>query len=181
MASTIFCRAVRTAMPLLFFLLGFVSTSRAQNEKSTVENCGDLSSQSEMNDCAARAAKKADGELNALYRKLLEKTARDKTATEKVVAAERAWIAFRDAELAAEWPVGKGEDPSVLYGSVHPLCYYSAYAAMTRDRLNTLKALMQHVEGDVCGSGLAQGRQREPSRTCNANMKKPSPTARKPA
>jgi uncharacterized protein YecT (DUF1311 family) len=38
----------------------------------------------------------------------------------KVVAAEKAWIAFRDAELAAEWPVPEGENPNALYGSVHP-------------------------------------------------------------
>jgi uncharacterized protein YecT (DUF1311 family) len=132
-----------------------------------------------MNDCAAREAKKADEALNATYRELLSKIKQNKTATEKVVAAERSWIVFRDAELAAKWPVPEGENPNMLYGSVHPLCYYNEYAVMTRERVKTLNELMRNEEGDVCSSGLAQSGHPNTSRTCTLSPTKPkAPRAR---
>jgi len=141
----------------------------AQAVKTVIESCGDLNTQSDMNDCAATVAKKADEALNATYAELLNKVKENKTATEKVVAAEKAWIVFRDAELAAEWPVAEGENPNILYGSVHPFCYYNEFATMTRERAETLKELMQSEEGDVCSSGLAQTGQYFRGRTCNSN------------
>jgi uncharacterized protein YecT (DUF1311 family) len=155
------------------FLVGAAGLSHAQSEKTPIESCGNLHTQSEMNDCAATEAKKADTILNATYRQLLSKVRENKTATERVVAAERAWIVFRDAELAAEWPVPDGENPNTLYGSVHPLCYYNEFAAMTWERVKALKELMRHEEGDVCSSGLARSGQGEASRTCNSNSDKP--------
>lgn len=150
-----------------FCFMGTVGVIHAQGEKTPIENCGDLATQRDMNDCAAAEAHKADVALNAAYRELLSKLKDNKTATEKVVAAQRAWIVFRDAELGAEWPVGKGENPNLLYGSVHPLCYYNELARMTRERAKTLKSLMTSQEGDVCSSGLAQrSKSNEPS-TCH--------------
>ena len=106
-------RSSRTLITCLsvLFLLGCGSLIQAQTEKAPVENCGDLPTQSEMNDCAAREAKKADAALNATYRELLQKIKEDKTATEKVVIAEKAWIAFRDAELAAALDACRGSTP----------------------------------------------------------------------
>ena len=139
-----------------FWLIDTVGVIHAQGEKTPIENCGNLSTQVEMNDCAAAEAHKADVALNVAYRELLGKVKENKTATERVVAAEKAWVVFRDAELAAEWPVGKGENPNLLYGSVHPLCYYNELARMTWERVKTLKDLMSYQDGDVCSSGLAQ-------------------------
>jgi uncharacterized protein YecT (DUF1311 family) len=121
-----------------------------------------------MNACAAREAHKADEVLNSTYRELLNQIKDDKTATERVVAAEKSWIVFRDAELAAEWPVPAGENPNVLYGSVHPLCYYNELAAMTWDRLKTLKDLMRNQEGDLCSSGLAKSCHGDASHACSS-------------
>jgi uncharacterized protein YecT (DUF1311 family) len=137
-------------------LLAAVHLLHAQNQKSPVANCGDPKTQSEMNDCAAQEAKRADMVLNATYRELLSKIRENKTATAKLVSAEKAWIVFRDAQLAAEWPVADGENPSVVYGSVHPGCYFNALAAMTLERVKALKELMQKTEGDDCSSGLAR-------------------------
>ncbi len=135
--------------------MGLATLAHAQNKKVREKNCGDYDTQSEMNDCAAREAKKADTALNKTYQQLLSKISDNKTATARVVAAEKAWIAFRDAELAAEWPVAQGDDPNVLYGSAHPLCYYGELAAMKLQRVETLKELMRYEEGDVCSSGVA--------------------------
>jgi uncharacterized protein YecT (DUF1311 family) len=119
-----------------------------------------------MNDCAAAEAKRADAALNATYRDLLNKVKENRTASQKVVTAEKAWIVFRDAELAAEWPVAEGENPNFLYGSVHPLCYFNELATMTWERVKTLKNLMRNEEGDVCSSGLAQNGHDDGPRGC---------------
>ena len=137
-------------------LLGSACLSDAQLDRGAVQNCGSLHTQSEMNDCAAREAHKADDALNSTYQKVLDRLKSDKTATARMVAAEKAWIAFRDAELAADWPVADGANPNLLYGSVHPFCYYGARSALTLERLKTLRDRMRHEEeGDVCSIAIA--------------------------
>ena len=42
--------------------------------------------------------KKADAELNALYRQITARLKDDQATTKLLVAAQRAWVAFRDAE-----------------------------------------------------------------------------------
>lgn len=155
--------------------LGMVGLCHAQSEKTPIEKCGNLHTQAEMNDCAASEAKRANDALNEAYKKLLSKVKESKIATQKLVAAEKAWIVFRDAELAAEWPVAEGENPSLLYGSVHPLCYYNELATMTWERVKTLKDLLRNEEGDVCSSGLAQHSQNKVTRTCNTASRKQNP------
>ena len=139
---------------LLILLAGTAGWAHAQASKKPEKQCGDYATQSEMNDCAAQESRKADEALNATYQELISKIKSDSTATVKLIAAEKAWIAFRDAELAAEWPVPDGENPSLLYGSVHPFCYFNELTAMTLERQKTLKAFMRREEGDVCSSGL---------------------------
>ncbi len=124
-----------------------------------------------MNDCAAKEAKKADAALNVTYQRLVSQIKDNKTALEKLVTAEKAWIVFRDAELAAEWPVPEGESPNLLYGSVHPFCYSNEFTSMTLRRVTTLKELMAREEGDVCASGLALNSQHDDaSHACKSNL-----------
>jgi uncharacterized protein YecT (DUF1311 family) len=139
---------------LLIFV--HVNFGYAQAAKEPEKQCGDYGTQSAMNECAAREAHKAEDALNSAYRDLLNKLTGDKTATARVVAAENAWMAFRDAELAADWPVPDGENPNLLYGSVHPFCYYNERTALTLARLKTLSDRMQHEgEGDICSTSIA--------------------------
>jgi uncharacterized protein YecT (DUF1311 family) len=145
-------------------LLGSARLSDAQLDQAAVESCGSLHTQSEMNDCAAREAHKADDALNSTYQEVLGKLRSDKTATARMVAAEKAWIAFRDAELAAYWPVADGANPNLLYGSVHPFCYCNARTALTLERLKTLSDRMKHEEeGDVCSIAIAATQRRQTS------------------
>jgi uncharacterized protein YecT (DUF1311 family) len=143
----------------ILFSFGCVSIGHAQSAKSPKKLCGDYGTQTDMNECAAKEAHQADDALNSTYQELLRKLKDDKTATVRVVAAERAWIAFRDAELAADWPVPDGENPNLLFGSVHPFCYYNELARLTRERLKTLSDRMRHEEeGDVCSTAIASTR-----------------------
>lgn len=104
-------------------------------------------SQMEMNAAACDAARKADVELNAVYQAVLKKSAGDKVFTAKLKAAQRAWLAFRDAELAARYPA---EDKSE-YGSIFNLCWCNALTELTRRRTAQLMPWRDGVpEGDAC-------------------------------
>jgi uncharacterized protein YecT (DUF1311 family) len=133
-----------------------VTSGYAQSAAKKHKPCGDYDTQSEMNQCAAEEAKAADDALNTTYREFLAKLKGDETATTRAIAAEKAWIAFRDAELASDWPVAKGENPNIQYGSVHPFCYYNEFAALTWDRIRVLRGRMKREEeGDVCSVQVA--------------------------
>lgn len=138
----------------LVFCLGHLNVVLAQ--KGNVKKpCGDYGTQSEMNDCAAREAHEADEDLNTTYKRLLRRLEHDKTATARIVAAEKAWVTFRDAELAADWPVADGENPNLVYGSVHPFCYYNELIALTAARSKALSDRMRHEEGNLCSTTVA--------------------------
>jgi uncharacterized protein YecT (DUF1311 family) len=83
-------------------------------------------SQLEMNECAAADHDKADAELTALYAKF-------KPVTPEMRAAERAWIAYRDAECAYEGHESIG-------GSIHPMEVAMCQTARTRERIAVLKS-----------------------------------------
>ena len=105
-------------------------------------------SQHAMNRCAAQEFEKADAELNSVYQRLLEENKEDRLFVEKMTEAERAWVAFRDAQMEAFYP--ETENPLGAYGSVYPMCYERAKAKLTRERTAQLRAMLGRQEGDVC-------------------------------
>jgi uncharacterized protein YecT (DUF1311 family) len=111
-------------------------------------------SQAGLNQCAGIGANAADDELNRLYAQVVAANATDKVFLEKLKASQRAWIAFRDAQIAARYP-----NPAD-YGSVLPMCQSGEYEQLTRDRIRQLKVWIDGVEeGDVCaGSYPMSGR-----------------------
>lgn len=104
--------------------------------------------QSEMNHCASEDARAADAELNHVYQDLLSKTKGDTNAAKKLRDAQRAWIAFRDAELLALYPA---EDKQREYGSIYPMCYAKMVTAMTKERTAQLLRMLQ--DKDPCDIG----------------------------
>ena len=86
--------------------------------------------QLELNQQASARADKADRELNAIYRLLIKHE--DPASAKKLRVAERAWIAFRDAE--ADY-----ESSSYIGGSIYPLEYSTAYYELTTERVKRLK------------------------------------------
>ncbi|MDT8902889.1 lysozyme inhibitor LprI family protein [Anaeroselena agilis] len=110
-------------------------------------------SQLAMNDAAARELKRADDTLNAIYNKVLVKYRDDREFIAKYVAAEVAWIAFRDAQLDAVFPK---EDKS-SYGSVYPMVYRLYKAELTWDRVRQLNEwLIEFPEGDAAAGSRRQ-------------------------
>jgi uncharacterized protein YecT (DUF1311 family) len=104
--------------------------------------------QSEMNNCADEDARAADAELNHVYQDLLSKTKVDANATTKLRHAQRAWVAFRDAQLEALYPA---QDKQREYGTIYPMCYAIVATAMTKERTAQLRRMLQ--EKDPCDTG----------------------------
>ena len=61
----------------------------------------------------------ADAELNVLYRQITARLKDDKATTELLVAAQRAWVAFRDAECAFSV---SGVSDGTAHGMILAIC-----------------------------------------------------------
>ncbi len=102
----------------------------------------------EINVCAANNLADADRELNAVYRQVLARNADDKDFLRKFRAAQRAWLAFRNAEIAARYP---DPNPQAAYGSSYPACATGLKEQLTRSRTAQLRMWLDGIpEGDVC-------------------------------
>jgi uncharacterized protein YecT (DUF1311 family) len=106
----------------LFFALGAALSGQAHAACP-----GDT--QMEMNECAANDYNAADKELGKFYAKL-EKS-------KELVAAERAWISYRDAECAYQMKAVEG-------GSMAPMVQAVCLADLTNRRLQQLTADRQN-------------------------------------
>lgn len=104
--------------------------------------------QAGTNNEACFESTKADGELNTMYQQVLREYKADALFMRKMRAAQRAWIMYRDAHLAALYPAA---DPRREYGSVYPACRCTALAEVTRKRTEELRQWTGgRAEGDVC-------------------------------
>ena len=119
---------MKPILSILALLMLSLLTSHAQN-------------QHEMNQQAAADSEKADAELNKVYKKVLA-AEMDEEAVKLLKAAQKAWIAFRDAEA-------KHAEDEARGGSMAPLLYYSALARVTRDRTKQLAAQMTDEEPEI--------------------------------
>ena len=87
-------------MRALILVLGL--TAIAPLPVPAAENCGDLPTQSEINRCADKAYAEADAKLNVIYRQITSRLRSEEfqKTLKALITAQRAWIAFRDAECA---------------------------------------------------------------------------------
>jgi uncharacterized protein YecT (DUF1311 family) len=98
--------------------------------------------QSEMNACAGQELRIADAALNASYSAILQRLKQNAGARNKLLTAERAWMAFRDAECAF---VTSGVDG----GSIAPMVGLDCRANLTRRRQKDLAGYLSCAEGDL--------------------------------
>ena len=92
----------------------------------------------------ARTIKAADAKLNQAYKDLV---GRNDAKTNKLLqTAQRAWIAFRDAECAYTTADSEG-------GSIHPMEVSQCLTGLTNDRIKQLTTGANCEEGDAsCAS-----------------------------
>lgn len=111
---------------------------RACNEKAKT--------QMEMNACASEEAAHVDAQLNEVYRKVLAQAGKQEEAVAKIKAAERAWIAYRDAYMDAMYPA---KNKQAEYGSIYPMEADLLRAKLTQRQVTALKELLQQYSGET--------------------------------
>lgn len=108
--------------------------------------------QSQMTADACSAYKKADLSLNDTYKKVLAGYANENVFLQKFKAAQRAWIAFRDAQLEALYPAA---DKQAEYGSMYSTCRCAALQELTEQRTKELQKWLDGVpEGETCRGSI---------------------------
>ncbi|AUC10408.1 MULTISPECIES: lysozyme inhibitor LprI family protein [Agrobacterium] len=119
---------------------GLSASAAAQTEP----NCKEPQTQADMTICAGKDYEKADKELNVAYQKLrkllIERDkaadADGKGATDALVTAQRAWVAFRDANCALAGFQARG-------GSMEPMLISSCLAETSGKRAEELRQLSE--------------------------------------
>ncbi|RYC29855.1 DUF1311 domain-containing protein [Lichenibacterium minor] len=107
------------------------------------EDCAKAATQTDLNICAGQARAAADAALNATYGALVAApTMADRL--DRLRAAERAWVGYRDAQCAFEGARFEG-------GSMQPMAVDGCAEALTRRRTTELReALACAKEGGPC-------------------------------
>lgn len=103
--------------------------------------------QFELNQTACSEYQAADKKLNAIYQQVLARHEIEPTVTAKIKTSQRAWLAFRDAQLEAIYPASAKRQE---YGSVYPMCSCSESTALINQRIEQLSGWLNGEEGDVC-------------------------------
>lgn len=137
----------------LILLCIALSPAQGQQKKRPASRgqhpCGNAQTQFDMDKCFCEQYQKADAELNRVYQQLLAAGASNPVFIDKLKAAQRAWVVFRDAQLGAIYPIT--DNPKVQYGSVFPMCYCAAQEDLTVERTKQLKRMLANKDDDICG------------------------------
>jgi uncharacterized protein YecT (DUF1311 family) len=129
-ATTVGCMRILTAGPLL--AIGFGRAVPMDWADQT---------QYGLDVCANQAFERADRALNDAYKEILRRIG-DEHAKQLLVATERAWLAFRDAEC-------KFAVSSTEKGSIYPMEYSLCLEDQTKTRTKELKAYLHCEQGDL--------------------------------
>ncbi|WP_433736271.1 lysozyme inhibitor LprI family protein [Pseudomonas putida] len=105
-------------------------------------DCTNATDQATMNQCAAQQHAAADKELNVLYQQITSRLKGNPDGKKSLVNAQRAWLAFRDAEC-------EFSASGVGGGSVYPLIYGNCVTELTQSRVETFKTYLKCQEGDL--------------------------------
>jgi uncharacterized protein YecT (DUF1311 family) len=124
LASLIFCLLMATA--------AFAQNHHGQNP------CDNAQTTAEMRNCAGQEYKKADAELNSVYKQLMSKLT-DGGHKASLRTAQQAWIKYRDANCEFEAYLNRG-------GTIYPVVYTGCQSAMTTARTKELRELIEQQE-----------------------------------
>lgn len=103
-------------------------------------DCDNAQTQSEMNNCATTAYKKADDELNKLYKNILKRT---RGKHEKMLKnTQKKWIEYRDSDCQFQTYLSRKN-------SIYPMVYAYCCENKTQERVNEFKKMLDCPEGDV--------------------------------
>jgi uncharacterized protein YecT (DUF1311 family) len=110
---------------------------------ATADDCANAQDQATMNECAGKAFDAADAKLNDAYKQIEGRLKDDAASKKLLVDAQRAWVAFRDAECNFQG------GPRAEAGSMYPLVVASCQAALTNGRLKDLQGYLNCTDADT--------------------------------
>lgn len=96
--------------------------------------------QAGLNECYGKVFKKADAELNKRYKEIESRLADDADTKKQLITAQRAWVAYRDAECGFRASGG---------GSVAPMTYLICQTDLTHSRIQDFRNFLNCEEGDL--------------------------------
>lgn len=106
------------------------------------QECDDSSNMMELDQCAGVVRDQADAKLNTAYAEIRKRLGDDEAAKANLTAAQRAWIAFRDAECFFQ-------TASTVGGSIHSMLVTKCETALTLERLKQFDVYLACEEGDL--------------------------------
>jgi len=109
---------------------------------SHAADCANASDQMTLNECANNDYKKSDAELNKLYKEIRNRLNQQPDTAKQLVAAQRAWIVFRDAEC--DFATFNSKD-----GSAYAMLVNMCRDGLTQARIKDFKAYLACEEGDL--------------------------------
>lgn len=126
---------------ILLPILAMAAQAGAPDPPNPAWNCADPVQQQEMNWCAAQEFDAADAELNAQWSVTAAKMKEIDRAGDandgrpgyfdQLLAAQRAWLTFRDEHCATQGYLARG-------GSLEPLLVANCRTALTQERTRQL-------------------------------------------
>jgi len=101
----------------------------------------DAANQMELTECAGQSLARSDKALNGLYGEIMQRLGKGSAEAKQLVQAQRAWIAFRDAEcdFAAMGVAG---------GSIYPMTVANCRDTLTQKRIDDFRSYLDCQEGD---------------------------------
>lgn len=122
--------------PVIF--VSFLLCAANANAEEKID-CKKTAIQPELNECAATAYLKSDADLNKLYAGTLRGL--DRNDAERLRAAQREWVKFRDAECLYR---AGGEEAEGIGASMGPMIDSMCREKLTKQRIEQLR---QDAEG----------------------------------
>ena len=106
------------------------------------QTCDPNQSQADLNACYGAAYKKSGAALNELYNQIMGRLKSDQTTAKLLISAQKAWLAFRDAEC-------NFSASGVSGGSIYPMIYAICLDGLTNKRIEDFKIYLKCEEGDL--------------------------------
>jgi len=131
--------------------LCILSCSVGALAKDQPVKCNPNGNQMELNQCASDKFAAADAKLNKTWQVLMAAHKHEAKIPDQLKKAQKAWITFRDAEVAAIFACEEG-DVQVCHGSMYPLLFSDVMTELTDARTERLQKYIDDGLGVKMGN-----------------------------
>ena len=133
---------MRVPFPCLLVALSLIAITPALDARAAEDCDTPNSDMAQLRDSYGKAYKKSDSELNTLYKQIMSRLKDDEPTTKLLVTAQKAWVAFRDAECDFSTSRSSG-------GTIYPMIQAICLDKLTSKRVGELKTYLKCQEGDM--------------------------------